>query len=356
MAKRILFIAPYPFDEAPSQRFRFEQYFPYLKANGFDPVLKPFLDEKGWKALYKEGGFTKKALAMCRSFMRRWGLLFQLRKYDHIFIHREASMIGPPVFEWIIAKLLRRKYIYDFDDAIWLPNYSDTNARFHKMKLYGKVRLIIKWADQVSAGNEFLADFARVHNPNVQIIPTSIDTEKVHNKMGNPDNEIPVIGWTGSHTTASYIATLLPVLDNLYATHPFIFRVISNQDPQLNRSYVDFVKWTRDNEIEALATFNIGLMPLEDSIWAQGKCGFKALQYMALNIPAVVSPVGVNPNIVIHGENGFLCESQDEWQQTLQTLISNPELRKLVGQKGRSTVEKTYSVKACEQKYLNLFQ
>lgn len=356
MPKKILFIAPYPYDEAPSQRFRFEQYIVFLRENDFETEVVPFLDKKGWKALYKEGGVFKKFLAMKRAFLRRWALMFRIRKYDHIFIHREASMIGPPVFEWIIAKLLRRKFIYDFDDAIWLPNYSESNARFHRLKMYGKVRRIMKWADQVTAGNDFLAEFARKHNSNVQVIPTTVDTENVHNQKGNPENDIPVIGWTGSHTTAAYLKNLLPVLDELYQTKPFIFRIVSNQEPGLDRPYVDYIKWSRENEIKVLCSFNIGVMPLEDSIWSKGKCGFKALQYMALEVPAVISPVGVNVQIVSDGVDGYLCQDNESWKKHLSDLITDPELRKKLGANGRQTVEDRYSVKAFKQRYLELFQ
>jgi len=205
MAKRILFIAPYPYDEAPSQRFRFEQYLNFLKENDFESEVVPFLDEKGWRSLYKDGSFLSKVSAMMRSFWKRFILLFRIRKFDHIFIHREASMIGPPVFEWIISKILRRKFIYDFDDAIWLPNYSEANTRFHRLKMYGKVKKIAKWADIVTVGNDFLADFARKYNDDVIIIPTTVDLKNVHVAVGNPSNDLPVIGWTGSHTTATYI-------------------------------------------------------------------------------------------------------------------------------------------------------
>lgn len=356
MPKKILFIAPYPYDEAPSQRFRFEQYIVFLRENDFETEVVPFLDKKGWKALYKEGGVFKKFLAMKRAFLRRWALMFRIRKYDHIFIHREASMIGPPVFEWIIAKLLRRKFIYDFDDAIWLPNYSESNARFHRLKMYGKVRRIMKWADQVTAGNDFLAEFARQYNSNVQVIPTTVDTEDVHNQKGDPENDVPVIGWTGSHTTAAYLKNLLPVLDDLYQAKPFIFRIVSNQEPGLDRPYVDYIKWSRENEIKVLCSFNIGVMPLEDSIWSKGKCGFKALQYMALEVPAVISPVGVNVQIVSDGVDGYLCQDNESWKKHLSDLITDPELRKKLGAKGRQTVEDRYSVKAYKQRYLELFQ
>ena len=350
-SKRLVILAPYPKGQAPSQRFRYEQYLDYFEEIGFEIEFHPFLDEKAWSHLYKEGSFGKKAWGISRSFLRRWGLMFKLSSADRIFIHREASMIGPPIFEWIIAKVLRKKFIYDFDDAIWLPNYSESNARFHRLKAYGKVKKITKWAHHVSVGNEFLADFAREYNSNVTVIPTTIDLENVHSTIAKHENSTPIIGWTGSHTTMEYLPILLPVLDEIHKEIDFKFRVISNLPPEIDRPYLEFVKWNKSTEITDLAAIDIGVMPLKDSVWAKGKCGFKALQYMSLGIPAVVSPVGVNTTIVQHEENGFLCETESDWKSALEKLLNDRDLRVTLGKKGRETIQRHYSVDANRSNY-----
>jgi len=356
VSKRIIFIAPYPHAQAPSQRFRFEQYLGILEESGFEIEVHPFLSEKDWAPLYKEGSFFRKGFSMLRSFIRRFALLFKLRKFDFVFIHREASMIGPPVFEFIISKILKKKYIYDFDDAIWLPNYSQSNAKFHKLKAYGKVKSIIRWADKVCVGNEFLKNYALDYNSNVQVIPTTVDTVNVHNKTADHASEELIIGWTGSHTTMDYLPFLVPVLQKLEKDHKFKFRVISNHPPQIKLNCLEFVKWNKDTEIVDLAKINIGVMPLEDTIWAKGKCGFKGLQYMALQIPSVMSNVGVNVEIIDHTKNGFLCETADDWYDTLHELITKPELRKSIGAAGQETVKNRYSVESTKSNYISLFQ
>ena len=126
-----------------------------------------------WYALYKEGGVFKKITGIIRSFARRLITILSIYKYDFVFIHREASHIGPPIFEFIIAKIFRKPYIYDFDDAIWLPNYSESNAKVHRLKAYWKVKYLVKWAGQVTVGNSYLANYAREFNNNVKIIPTT---------------------------------------------------------------------------------------------------------------------------------------------------------------------------------------
>lgn len=355
MSKTIFFIVPYPQGEAPSQRFRFEQYIPYLEENGFKVEIHPFLNETTWKNLYSSGNFGKKTFGILGSFLRRFKLLLQLRRADHIFIHREAAQVGPPIIEWIIAKVLRRKYIYDFDDAIWLPNYSETNARFHRLKSYWKVNYCMKWASEITAGNEYLASYARQFNSNVQIIPTTIDTENHHNLISNQTSEKLVIGWTGTHTTMRYLDELIPVLKELEKNYSFTFLVISNEEPTYSLKSLQFIKWSKETEIEDLSKMNIGVMPLQHDIWSEGKCGFKGLQYMALEIATILSPVGVNTSIVQNGINGFLGGSPQEWKEKLILLLENKDLRIRLAKAGKRTIEERYSVNANRTKYLELF-
>src|SRR5215212_6589521 len=120
--KRILFVVPYPLDKAPSQRFRVEQFFPVLDENGIGYTVASFLDDKTWAVLYQQSSFVKKGWGVVKGFLKRFALLFKAAKYDYVFVHREASPIGPPFFEFFLAKVFRKKLIYDFDDAIWMVN------------------------------------------------------------------------------------------------------------------------------------------------------------------------------------------------------------------------------------------
>ncbi len=356
MGKHIVFIAPYPKGQAPSQRFRFEQYFSILEEKGHSLEFHSFLSEKTWKKLYEKGSFVNKALGMMSSFWRRFLLLFMLKKADYVFIHREASMIGPPIFEWIIAKVLRKKYIYDFDDAIWLPNYSETNARFHRLKAYGKVKRIIKWAHTVSAGNNYLKGYAKQYNNRVYVIPTTIDLKNVHNESADVRQEPVNIVWTGTHTTMGYLKNFVPILQDLEASEQFTFTVISNQPPEFSFDSLRYVPWNKASEITDLAKSCIGVMPMEENEWSEGKCGFKGLQYMALGIPAILSPVGMNKEIIDNGKNGFLCQDKEAWKECIRSLIKDPELRYSIGLEGKNTVKERYSVEANVEKYLSLFE
>jgi len=351
----ILFIVPYPIDKAPSQRFRFEQYFPALIIKGISTTVKPFLSNEIWDILYLPGRFPRKALAIIGGLFKRFFLLFNLKKYDYIFIHREATPIGPPFFEYFASRWLKKKIIYDFDDAIWIPNFSEANSFFSFLKGYSNVKHICKWAYKISCGNEYLCSYAEQFNSNVVYNPTTIDTENYHNKIKNQDSANFVIGWTGSHSTIRYIEEIIPVLKDLEEKYAFEFLVISDLKPDFNLKSLVYRKWTKDSEIEDLLLFNIGIMPLKDDKWANGKCGFKALQYMALGIPALVSPVGVNTNIVDHEMNGFICSTLEDWKDAIELLIKDKLFHQKISQNTRVKIENYYSVKSNTQNFIQLF-
>lgn len=291
---------------------------------------------------------------MISGFARRALLLFNVRKYDFIFLHREASPVGPPAFEFIISKILHRKIIYDFDDAIWLPNTSQQNSLAAQLKWNNKVKHICEWSHKVSCGNDFLASFAKKYNDHVVVNPTTIDTA-YHRPIPKKSSRL-VIGWTGTYSTIKYLNTLAPVLWELKKNHEFSFMIISNKKPDWEYSDYEFVEWKLENEIETLNRIDIGIMPLEDSVWELGKCGFKALQYMALEIPAVASSVGANNQIIDHGKNGYLCSKSTDWIHHLSQLLTSENLRKTIGEAGRQKVMEHYSVDSNTRCFLGLFE
>jgi glycosyltransferase involved in cell wall biosynthesis len=353
---KILFIVPYPTDKAPSQRFRFEQYYELLNEKGIDYDIKPFLSNEIWDILYLPGRFLKKAFGILGGLFKRFFLLFKLKQYDYIFIHREATPIGPSFFEYFASRWLKKKIIYDFDDAIWIPNFSEANSFFSFLKGYGNVHKICSYAYKISCGNEYLCDYAKQFNKNVVYNPTTIDTNNYHNRVKDQSGEEFVIGWTGSHSTIRYIGEIVPVLAKLEKKYTFTFRVISDFKPEFELNSLEYVKWKKESEIEDLLGFNIGIMPLVNDKWANGKCGFKALQYMSLGIPALVSPVGVNSRIVDHGLNGFICDTPEEWETSIETLLKNRETLGEMSKQTRKKIINHYSVKSNSDNFIGLFQ
>jgi glycosyltransferase involved in cell wall biosynthesis len=208
----------------------------------------------------------------------------------------------------------------------------------------------------VTPGNEFLANYARNYNKNVTIIPTTIDTVNHHNLETDYNSEKIVIGWTGTHTTMRYLDFLVPIIKELEEKYDFEFLIISNEAPTYHLKSLRFIKWNHATEIQDLAKISIGVMPLEKDIWSEGKCGFKGLQYMALGIPALMSPVGVNMQILDDKKNGYLVTKPEEWKDCLEMLLTNPDLRKQIGQAGKKTILERYSVLANRDVYLRLLK
>jgi glycosyltransferase involved in cell wall biosynthesis len=353
---KILFIVPYPIASAPSQRFRFEQYFEALKKEGIQYEVQSFIDEATWDILYKKGFVLKKIFGILKGFLRRKLLFFKLRQYHRVFIHREAAPIGPPIFELMLAKVFRKKIIYDFDDAIWLENVSESNKIVSKLKWYSKVSSIIKWSEKISCGNDFLCGYAKMYNKNVVLNPTTIDMFNLHNETKNQNSDKFVIGWTGTHSTIKYLEPIVPVIEQLEMQFDFDFLVISNRKPDWNLKSLKYLDWQKETEVADLLKMNIGLMPIPDDDWAKGKCGFKALQYMSLGIPALVSPVAVNKEIVDNGINGYWCNSNEEWKTAITTLIQDADLRVKMGVAAKEKIKNHYSVESNTVNFLNLFK
>ncbi len=293
------------------------------------------------------------------SFIKRIALLFQINRFDLIFIHREAAPIGPPVIEWVIAVIFRKKIIYDFDDAIWMKDTDENEGLISKLKWKSKVASICKWSCKISVGNQFLADYAKKFNQKIIVNPTTIDCNKYHNPSLFKDSNVQkklIIGWTGSHSTLPYLDLIVSTLLKLETKYNFTFRVIANKNPQLPLRSFEFIPWDKASEIDDLMTIDIGVMPLTDDEWSKGKCGFKLLQYMALAKPALASPVGVNVDIIEDGINGYLCKSNQDWYEKLEQLITNQNLRVQLGTEGRKKVISHYSVASNETNFLSFFE
>jgi len=353
---KILFLTLHRPDRSPSQRFRFEQYLHFLKQNKYDYEFSFLLNQKEDAVFYSKGNLFKKLLIVIKSALKRLKEIRKANEYDIIFIQRECFMLGSSFFEKQFAKS-SAKVIFDFDDSIWLQNVSDANKTFAWLKKPEKTAEIISYSDLIFAGNEYLKNYALKYNSSVEIIPTTIDTDKYKRLSLTKSSDKITIGWSGSITTIQHFEYALAVLEKLKAKYGNLIqiKVIGDANYKNNSLGITGLAWNKQSELADLSSFDIGIMPLPDDEWAKGKCGLKGLQYMALEIPTIMSPVGVNTEIIQDGMNGFLASSEEEWIEKLSLLIESEELRKRIGKAGRETVECKYSVNANKQKYLDLF-
>lgn len=352
---RMLFQTIHRPDRSPSQRFRYEQYLGFFRSNGFEPEFSYLLDAEQDRIYYSPGRWINKGVIVGQSAWKRF-LETRSTPPEIVFVQREAFMLGSSWFERQMAR--RSALIFDFDDAIWLADVSRQNRGFGWLKSPRKTAELIAAADEVIAGNNYLADYARQFNQRVTVIPTTIDTD-YHRPLPRQEINRPVcIGWTGSLTTVPYFDAFTPVLGEIKARFGDRVRFELIGDPNYHHSQLGIQgrPWVFATEIEDLNALDIGIMPLPDDDWTRGKCGFKGLQYMACGIPAVMSPVGVNKEIIRDGVNGFLAGSDKVWVERLSELIESEELRRSLGDAGRKTVEERYSVRSQQERYLTVLR
>jgi glycosyltransferase involved in cell wall biosynthesis len=345
--RRLLVLANKPAGLAPGQRFRFEQWAPRLKRDhGIELDLLPFESPGLTKILYRPGHILAKAGWVGFDFLRRAKALVTARHYDAVLVFREAALIGPAIYEQLIARS-GTPIIFDFDDSIWSQGQEKNNGWFSSLHFFGKTSSLCRMAAACTPGNAFLADYARKRNPNTFVVPTSIELDEYPELPEAADDKRFVVCWTGSTSTLAHFEFARAPLERLAAQIPLAVKVICNKPPErpIAGAEMRFVPWSEEREAEEVGDCHAGIMPLPDDEVTRGKCGLKALQYMATGRPVVISPVGVNSEIVEHGRNGFLAESTDDYVASLLELAGSKDLRKRMGHAARATVEERYSAK-----------
>ncbi|HUS54235.1 MAG TPA: glycosyltransferase [Thermohalobaculum sp.] len=340
---KIAILLPYELDTGPSQRYRWEQWAGHLEAEGLRIDLvscsTPAIGLARRKGLSLRSAFlfTKRYIPwMFEALRAAW-------RADLVVVHRNAALTGPPIVEAIIA-MLGKPLVYDLDDAIYRPPEVGDNFWLRLMRCDWRCGFIGARSALVGAGNPNLCDYMRSFNDNVVLWPTTVDTESYDLRAETDEAAIPVIGWTGSHSTAHYLEMILPALGELQRELLFEMLVIGAKvDLDAHGLAGRCVAWSAATEVALTKLIDIGLMPLADTEWARGKCALKAIQYLAFGTPAVVSDVGMNRDVVIDGENGFLIEPGGDWKPALRILLGDWSLRQRMGRKGRAHVVAHYS-------------
>jgi glycosyltransferase involved in cell wall biosynthesis len=323
----------------PSARTRAYQLIPALRRADLDAsVVDP-------DALPNRLGFTR---------LYRLAALRAARAADVVVVQKQ--LFGRAMLRALT--LANPQLVYDFDDALYAPRSDDRGtssrpaARELLDQMLARARLVI-------AGNDELARYAMARARRVAVVPTVVDTEVYCRPTPRARSSgTVVIGWTGTAANLRYLEPLRETIQDIQREDrvPTEFRVISSQAPDWPDVDGSFRRWTLEGAIDEIADLDIGLMPLPDTPWTRGKCGFKALEYMALGLPAIASPVGVMPKILGHGRTGFLAGDPAEWRTYLDRLIADPELRQRLGDAGRREVAERYSVQATAPRLARLLE
>ena len=353
---KILFVAAHRPNRSPSQRYRFEQYFDFLNKNGYEYELSYIIDEHDDDVFYSKGHLFKKLLIVVKSIIKRLKDVKRANNFDIVFVQREAFMTGITFFEKQFSKS-KARLVFDFDDSIWLMDTSKANKKWEWMKSEQKTSRIISHSHLVFAGNQYLGDYAKRFNRNVKVVPTTIDTEFHKRDQFYVNNPKICIGWSGSVTTIKHFENAIPVLKKIKTKYgdTVCFKIMGDATYENEELEIKGIAWSSETEAAVISTFDIGIMPLPNDQWVKGKCGLKGLSYMSLEVPTIMSNIGVNPEIIEDGVNGFLADSEEEWINKISLLIESFELRKKLGENARKTVLERYSTESQKHNYLNYF-
>ena len=382
--QRVLYFTKYS-RNAGSSRLRSFQYFPFLEEAGFQVEVSPLFGEKYLEQLYDGQSTKREAL---RGYLKRFLKIFSVGNYDAVVIEKELFPFLPAFVEQFF-NLFEIQYIVDYDDAVF-HNYDLSSNAVVKSLLGKKINTVMKNAAVVVAGNSYLADRAKKSGAkNIEIIPTVIDleryplikkTETFHPPRRNGERKVSpsdvnldsaerknrerkvfspsekfVIGWIGTKST--FEKHLLPQKSWILKSQEIEgveFHIVGIPKNQDLGNRVQYIPWSEDSEVSEIQKFDVGIMPLEDSPWEKGKCSYKIIQYFACGIPAIVSPIGMNKEVVTPGENGFWASTEEEWLTAIQTLKQDKELRNVMGLQGRIEVENTYSIQVTAKKWMGI--
>lgn len=332
-----------------SSRVRFALYEEPLRQAGYSLTLSPFFDDEYLRNLY--AGRPRSTATVAAAFRRRLGALRGARNFDLLWIEKELFPFAPGFVE----RLARRPYVVDFDDAIF-HNYDQSSNPAVRALLANKLDALLQRAAAVTAGNRYLADYAAAHGArDILILPTVVDTGvyRPHPAGAAPSHDL-LLGWIGSPATRHLLQNIVPVLNEAARQVPL--RLVTVGIAPLDDATFPVIAedWTPERETELLAQIDAGIMPLTDSPFERGKCGYKLIQYMALGKPVIASDVGVNGEIVTP-EVGHLARSDAEWIAAIKAVAADRDKSRAMGVAARARAESHYSLNANAPRLIELF-
>lgn len=325
----------------PSSRYRVRQHILPLRKDGihvreFFPALSkykppPWGSEKMSGIAYS---FSRILWEAAKILLRFPGLLGSWQS-DITWLERKM-LWGSLSLE----PLLKRPYIFDVDDAIWLV--MPPLGRFGARKIARRAELVL-------AGNSYIADWFSAYTNAIRIVPTAVDTDRFRPrrvKAGRKEHGRFTVGWIGTASNYPGLDAIEIPLKRFLDDHDSQLLIVSDKPPRfefIQDRLLTFIKWSPEIELEVMNHMDVGIMPLPDNEWSRGKCSYKMLQYMSMEMPVVVSPVGMNQDILTMGDIGFSASKEDDWYDALDALYTKTSLRRELGKNGRFLVEERFS-------------
>ena len=335
---RVLGLATYPV-EAAATRFRMIQFIEPLARQGIELSVYPFIDSRLHGSIYNRSHWPRTTVGLALASIRRVRELWRARKADVLFVQREAMMFGPPVMEWLVINLHHCPMVLDLDDATYVSYKSPTYGRLGSMlKWFSKTNDLIRWSRLVTCGNREIASYVQSKGRQAIVIPTVVDTTQFRPLAERRMTDVPVIGWIGTHSTFPYVKSIFPALERLARDYRFRLRFVGTGEDNISIPGVEVenLPWKLNREIADFQSLDIGIYPIVEDNWSVGKSCFKAVQYMAVGVPFVVSPVGACQDIAETNETHFVARTEDDWYTHLARLLNDESLRRRLGERGRT--------------------
>jgi glycosyltransferase involved in cell wall biosynthesis len=351
---KVLALTPSQKGYSPGQRGSIELWEKTLEEKGILIDYAPFETDSLRKILHTGGNQFAKVSEMLKSYVNRLGLLKKLDEYDAVFVYREAALLGPAFLERLVAR--KKPIIYQLDDPLYLPYKSPSNGYLSYLKFFGKVKEIIKLSTSVIANSSHIRDYCLQFNKNVWQVPSIVDTNIFTYQPFEKNIEKPCIGWSGSPTTLKNIKMLEKPLQEISNRNICDIHFIGGEDFGVENVKYSAQKWNSETEVEDLRKMQIGLVPLPDNAWNKHKFIMKTAQYMALGIVPVGTPMASNPEVIKHGENGFLAANDVEWIEYLTLLVNDSKLRNEMSEKCVAEAHAKYNLEANMPKVLEAFR
>ena len=323
-----------------SSRLRTIQYFPYFKKNNFKVKHFPLLTNRQLNDKYNKNGYS--IFSTIYSYLNRIKIILSSKDNELLIIEKEAFPWLPYFFEKVF--LSRKKYILDYDDAIF-HNYDSHKSIIIRYLLGNKLKKLMQNSCLNICGNKYLHNYAVSAKSKASLmIPTVVDLINYPLKKHNINKEKPIIVWIGSPSTIHYLSDISEVFKKLAKKYEFTLKIIGETNFKIKSIDIINIEWSEDNEYMELSSSDIGIMPLRDTKWELGKCGYKIIQYMACNLPVVASKIGANIDIVENNIDGILVKNHDEWFKALSMLLSDQSKRQEYGNNGRLKIEDKYNL------------
>lgn len=346
---KILFLTRYG-QQGASSRMRLLQYLPWLESATIESVVSPLFDDAMLLRKYRHGSYG--LVELLSAYWKRIHVLMGRHQFDLVWIEKEALPWFPAWFEkWLLRRV---PYVLDFDDAIF-HNY-DLHRSAWVRHIYGRrIDRLMAGAQLVIGGNRYLADRAIAAKARwVEVVPTVVDLARYAPKQTYSVTTKPRIVWIGSPSTVQYLQDLAGPLSALAKREPFTLRVIGGGAITMPGVDVESLPWSANMEATLIAECDVGIMPLLDTPWEQGKCAYKLIQYMACGLPILASPIGANQNVVMESETGLFADTPSAWVEKLESLLRDTALRQRLGQAGRARVETEYCLQQTAPRLVRL--